>query len=373
MDRLKIIQRTSIIGIITNILLAGFKIAVGMIASSISILMDGVNNLADAGSSTITIIGATLAGKQPDRKHPFGYGRMEYISSLVIGGLVLYTGVTSIIESVKKIIHPETADYSVLALIIIAVALAVKFGLAMFTLANGKKTNSDALIGSGKDAFMDCVLSSATLIAALILKFTGLGLEAYLATVISAFIIKAGIEILLETISKILGEPGEVEDAIAIKQTIGHFEKVHGVYDLILHDYGPDAYVASVHIEVDETMNAEETDKLTREITDKVFEEHNVFLSAVGIYSRNLSNPEAAKLKVTIRDMVLAMEGIKGFHGFYADLEAKSMSFDLVVTLDIKDRKKAYMDALEAVENAYPEYRISAGMDMDLSEAAHEK
>ena len=151
-DREKTIVRTSIIGILTNVLLAAFKAAVGIISNSIAVTLDAVNNLSDALSSVVTIIGAKLGAKAPDKKHPLGYGRIEYLSSMIVAAIVLYAGITSLVESVKKIIHPEAADYGTISLIIIAVAIVVKLVLGRYVKKQGEKVNSGALVASGKDA-----------------------------------------------------------------------------------------------------------------------------------------------------------------------------------------------------------------------------
>ena len=157
--REKTIVRVSITGIVTNLFLVAFKAFVGLVSNSIAVILDAVNNLSDALSSVITIIGAKLGAKQPDRKHPLGYGRIEYLSSVIVAALVLYAGITSLVESVKKIIHPEEADYSVVSLVIISVAIVVKLLLGMYVKKQGEKVNSGALAASGSDALFDAVLS----------------------------------------------------------------------------------------------------------------------------------------------------------------------------------------------------------------------
>ena len=167
-EREKVIVRTSVIGIAANVLLAAFKAAVGLAANSIAVVLDAVNNLTDALSSVITIIGAKLGGKAPDKEHPLGHGRYEYLSALVIAAIVLYAGITALVESVKKIIEPEAADYSVVALVIIAAAVVVKIILGRYVSAKGRQVNSGSLVASGKDALFDAVLSASVLAAALI-------------------------------------------------------------------------------------------------------------------------------------------------------------------------------------------------------------
>lgn len=367
-NRVGIIMKTSIVGIVGNIILALFKVIIGTITNSISVLLDGVNNFADAGSSLITIVGTALAGKNADKKHPFGYGRLEYLSSLIIAGLILYAGISSLVESVKGIITPEVSEYSTVALIVIAVAIVVKLSLALYTQMQGKKAKSDSLVASGKEAILDVVVSLSTLVAAFIFIKTGIALEAYLATIISLIIIKAGIDVLKETISRIIGEPAEVDLYLSIKKTIAEFDKVNGAYDLVLNNYGPEIYTASVHVDVDETMNAKEMDVLSRQITDAIIEKYGVTITAVGFYAHNVLDENAKALEENIKKLALAQEYVKGLHGFYVNEEQKKISFDLVVSFDAKNRREVFENALSLVRESYPEYTIKSAMDSDFNE-----
>ena len=255
-SRDSVIVRTSIIGIVANVFLATFKAIVGVLSNSIAIVLDAVNNLSDAMSSVITIVGTKLAGRKPDRKHPLGYGRLEYLSATIISVIVLYAGVTSFVESVKKILSPEKADYSTVTLVIVAAAVVVKILLGRYVKSVGEKVNSDALIASGTDATLDSIISASTLVAAAIYMTLGISLEAWLGAFISIVIIKSGIEMLKDTVSQILGERADASFTKAIKATIASFPEVNGAYDLLLHAYGPDTYVGSVHIEIPDTMTA---------------------------------------------------------------------------------------------------------------------
>ena len=196
----KIIVRTSVVGIVTNVLLAAFKAAVGLASHSIAVVLDAVNNLSDALSSIITIVGTKLSGKLPDKKHPLGYGRIEYLSAMIVAGIVLYAGITSFVESVKKILRPETPEYSTVSLVIIAVAVVVKIVLGKYVKAQGKKVNSGALVASGSDAMFDTVLSFSVLLSAIVFLVFKVSLEAYVGAVISCFIVKAGLEMMSETV-----------------------------------------------------------------------------------------------------------------------------------------------------------------------------
>ena len=363
-----VIVRTSVIGILANVFLAAFKAAVGLTAHSIAIVMDAVNNLSDAASSVITIVGTKLAGKEPDRKHPFGYGRIEYLSAMVISLLVLYAGVTAFVESVKKIIHPETPDYSVLSLIIVAVAVLVKILLGRYVKGVGEKVNSDSLINSGEDATLDSVISASTLLAAGIYLLFHVSLEAWLGAVIAAVIIKSGIGMLRETLSKILGERADAQLARDIKATITSHPEISGAYDLVLHNYGPDAYNGSVHIEVPDTLSADDLDKLIRKVTVDVLQKHQVLLTAVGVYSYNTKDPVAAAAREKVAQIAAENPYVIQMHGFYLDQMEKTIRFDIVVSFDAKDRKQVYREVFEKVRDAYPDYRLHIAMDTDFSE-----
>ena len=364
-----VIIRTSVIGITANVLLAVFKAVVGLASNSIAIVMDAVNNISDAASSVITIVGTKLAGREPDRKHPFGYGRIEYLSAMIISLLVLYAGVTALVESVKKILAPETPDYSAATLIIVAAAVVVKIVLGRYVKRAGEKVRSDSLVNSGEDATLDSVISASTLVAAGVYLLFGVSLEAWLGAVIAAVIIKAGVEMLRDTLSQLLGERADAAFAREIKATVADHPGISGAYDLILHNYGPDAFQGSVHIEVPDTLSADELDRLIRHVTIDVYKKHNVLLTAVGVYSVNTRDPEAAEAREKVRGIVLSHAHVMQMHGFYIDRAEKTMRFDLVVSFDAPDRKQVFAEACQAVEEAFPGYQIHANMDMDYSES----
>ena len=367
-SRSKTIVKTSIIGILANVFLAAFKAVIGLLAHSIAIVMDAVNNLSDAASSLITIIGTKLAGREADKKHPFGYGRIEYLSAMVISVIVLYAGVTSLVESVKAILHPETPDYNTAALTIVGAAVLVKLVLGRYVKGVGEKVNSDSLVNSGQDAMLDSVISASTLAAAIIYLLSGLSLEAWLGAVISFVIIKSGVEMIKETISHLLGEPGDLGLVRAIKSTVVSFPEVMGTYDMILHNYGPDTYQASLHIEIPDTLSADQVDRLVRSITMKVYEKHQVILTAVGIYSVNSRDPEQLTMRANIREIVLSHAYVRELHGFHYDKEAKTVRFDVVISFDAPSRSEAFKEVLADVKKAYPELTLQVAMDTDFTE-----
>ncbi len=367
-SRERAIVRTSIIGIAANVLLAVFKAAIGLMSNSIAIVMDAVNNISDAGSSLITIIGTKLAGREPDKKHPFGYGRIEYLSAMIISLIVLYAGITSLTESVKKIIAPDTPDYSTVSLIIVGAAVAVKIILGRYVKAVGKKVNSSSLINSGEDATLDSIISASTLVAATIFLIFGISLEAWLGAIISLLIIKAGFEMLKETVSQILGERNDPNLAKSIKETVTSYPEVHGAYDLVLNNYGPDSWNGSIHIEVPDTFSANQLDQLIRSIQEKVYLEHNVILTAIGVYSVNTKDKDIIDAHKHVREKVFAHPHILQMHGFYMDKANKTMRFDIVISFDAKDRKAVYKDILTEIQNEYPDYKLQIAMDTDFAE-----
>ena len=369
MTRESIIIRTSVIGIAANIFLAAFKAFVGLITSSIAIVLDAVNNLSDALSSVITIIGTKLALKPADKKHPFGHGRVEYLTALIIGFIILYAGITSLIESVKKIINPATPDYTMRSLIIIVVAVFVKIFLGLYVKASGKKVNSDSLIASGKDAIMDSIISISTLIAAIIFIFFHISLEAWLGIIISFAIIKAGIETLRETISKILGERIDSHLSKDIKKTIVSCDKeILGAYDLVLNNYGPDIHVGSAHIEVPDTWSADKIDSMSRKIANEVYVKHGVAMSAIGIYSVNTKENTASQIRDRVSKIVMEHKEILQMHGFFVDEKAKIMRFDIIVSFDSLSMKEMFNHVVQDVRDAFPDYDVQVQFDIDISD-----
>ena len=363
--RERAIIRTSMIGVGTNVMLAVFKAIIGLISNSIAITLDAVNNISDALSSVITIIGTKLGAKEPDKNHPLGHGRIEYISSMVVAAIVLYAGITSLVESFKKIISPEKADYDIISLVIIGVAVLVKVLLGKYVKKQGVKHNSGALIASGSDALFDALISASVLASAIIYLAFDISLEAYVGVLISIFIVKAGIEMMTETISEILGKRSDKEDSDKIKNIIAEEKEVRGVYDLIIFNFGPSKNYASVHIELDDIMTVDEVDVLTRKIEAKVYQQSGVILTGVGVYSHNTSNEEVAVIKNTVKEKILSFDWALQMHGFYLDMEEKSIRLDVVISFDI-EKEKALSILTESIRQLYPTYSIKITTDLDV-------
>ncbi|RRD22647.1 cation diffusion facilitator family transporter [Fusobacterium canifelinum] len=364
--RESVIIKTSIIGIFTNLLLVIFKAIIGLISNSIAILLDAVNNLSDALSSIVTIISTKIADSEPDKEHPLGHGRIEYLSAMIVAGIIFYAGITSLVESIKKIFNPVEVKYSNVTFIILIVSIILKLLLGKYVKNIGEKFNSPSLVASGSDATFDAILSASVLVSAILYIFTDINIEAYVGILISIFIIKSGIEIFMEAVNEILGKRVDKKTINEIKNTICGIENVHGAYDLILHNYGPDKYVGSVHIEIPDSMSAEEIDPLERYIADVVFKKHNVYLSGITIYSVNTKNEEIIKIRSNILKIVMSNEGILEFHGFYLEEKNKTIRFDIIIDYSIKNRKEIYNKILNDIKKEYPDYSINIKVDIDI-------
>lgn len=366
-DRVKSIIITSVVGIVTNVLLAAFKVIIGVVTGSIAIILDGVNNLSDALSSTITIVGTLLAGRKPDKKHPYGYGRIEYITAMIIAAIVLYAGITSFTESVKKILNPVKPEYTAVSFVIIGVAIVAKLVLGKFVETRGKRLNSSALEASGKDALMDAVLSASVLISAIIFVATGISLEAYVGIIISAAIVKSAVEMIVDTVNEILGQRADYETSRRIKSLLCEEPEVRGAYDLFINNYGPGTNYASVHIELPDTMTVDEVDSLTRRLQMKVYKETGIMLVGVGVYSCNTSDDKIIALRDKIAQTVLSHEWAIQMHGFYYEEELNEIRFDVVMSFDIFPLKGIEIINNELSEK-FPDYKFNIVPDIDISD-----
>lgn len=364
-NRGEVIVKTSIVGILTNVFLAVFKAILGVFVNSIALILDAVNNLSDALSSIVTIIGEKFASKSPDKKHPMGYGRIEYLSSMVISALVLYAGITSLVECIKKIINPSQASYTKLSIFIIALAVIVKYILGEYVKRQGEKVNSTALIASGKDSIFDSILSFSVFISAIIYTVFNVSLEAYVGIIISIFMIKAGFEMIGSTIDDLIGHRADSNMVKTLKNIISREEVVIGVYDLALFNYGPNKYYASAHVELEDTMQVDEVDELTRKLQYEIYKKTGIILIALGIYSFNTKNKQASEIRNTVEKKILKNDWALQVHGFYADTKIKTMRFDVVLSFDIKS-EVAVEKIKKEIGKLYPDYTIQIVADLDL-------
>ncbi len=367
MDRSSQIIRTSWIGIAANVLLAGFKAFVGILASSVAIVMDAVNNLSDALSSVITIVGTKLSQRPADRKHPFGFGRIEYFSAIIIAVIVLSAGITSLIESVKKIFNPTQPTYTTVTLIVIVVAIVVKLILGQYVKRKGVQLKSDALIASGSDALFDAVITLATLVSAGVMLLWNFSLDGILGALISIVIIKAGVEMLASPVNELLGKSISAELTNQIKKEVMEFEGVHGVFDLILHNYGPDVKIGSLHINVKDTMTAYDIHGLTRKISTQMFMKHGIVMT-VGVYAISTGDNRRSELQSKVMKTLAAHKEIVQVHGFYYSEKDNMLSVDVVPDISVHDDNALVGQLTSEIEPLAPESQIVVVVDHNYSE-----
>ena len=362
------VVKTSIVSIIANLVLVGFKALVGFMSNSIAIVTDAVNNLSDALSSIITIIGTKLAGKAPDKKHPYGYGRIEYMTAFIVSAVVLYAGATALVESIKKIFNPEMPDYSAITVVILISGIVVKLVLSFYVRKTGKTIRSDSLIASGADAFNDAILSVSVLASAIIYIIWQVDIEAYIGVVVSLFIIKAGIGLIGESVNSILGARVESSLSRSIKKEIMKEPMIKGAFDLILTDYGPDKYLGSIHIEVPDTLTAVDIDKISRRITKNIMEKYGVIIHTIGVYSINTKDKNSIKIREDIEKIVFSHQGVLQVHGFYIDDIDKIISLDVIIDFAIQNREKLYQHIYDEIQSKYEGYTLNITLDVDASD-----
>ena len=368
MSRNRAIIRTSAAGIAGNLLLAVFKVAAGTAANSVSIITDAVNNIADGMLSLVTIIGTRLSEKEPDKEHPFGYGRIEYLSSLIIGLLITYAGFDALRSSVLRLLHPEPVDYSALTMAVVAAGVLVKVLIGLYTKKQGEELSSQPLIASGIDALNDSIGSAAIFLAAVIYMMSGYAIEAWVGAAISLLIMKNGIVTLRETASGILGEAPDMKLAAAVRNSIQSFPEIDGVYDLAIHSYGRERMVGSAHIEVSDQLTVAWIDNLQRAVIRKVKEDTGVEMMGLSIYAINTNPEEIIAIREAVRNIVRNTEGGKEMHGFYIDLVDKTMNFEAVLEFGVRSMESFRTELLEKVKKAYPEYDIQINVLHDFTE-----
>ena len=368
--REKEIIKTSIIGIIGNVILVLFKAFVGIIANSVSIIMDAINNFTDALSSIITIIGTKLSGKKANKKHPYGYGRIEYMTSTLIAILILFAGGMAIYESIKSIIDHYQNDtmpsFEIYSIIIIAAAILVKVSIGLFFRHKGKKIDSEALKASGMDALFDSVLSTATLIGVILAKFANLYVEGFLGIIIGLFILKSGFGVLVESLSSMIGNRFDKEYIKEIKKEINSIDGVKGSYDLILNSYGHNKSIGSVHIGVSDKLSAKEIQKIERDITMLMYTKYNTIMT-IGIYAENFSDEFTKEYYSKVLDIIKKYDTVLQIHGFYIDKELMLINYDLVISFDDNNPEETINKIKEETEALDSNYRIIINYDQDFS------
>ena len=364
-ERRKKIIGVSIIGIVANLLLGVLKAVLGLLSGSIALISDALNNITDSSSSLITIVGTKLAAKAPDKQHPFGHGRTEYLTSLLIGGIVFLTGFQSLISSVKAVFNKEDINTDITTVIIIIATIAAKVLLGTFTENSGKKLNSTALIASGADAKNDAVVSVVTLISSILYMFAKISVDGIAGVIISVFILKTAYEVLSDTIKKLLGERVDGEMVRGIKDIVRNTEGVINCFDLILNDYGPDFYTGSINVEIEDERSIGEMYPILHEAQTKIYNKYNVFL-VFGFYSVDVDDERYIKIKSLLKNYKENERHIINYHGIVIDEKDKTIYCDITKDFDITG-ETIIENVNRILKEEFPEYNIHVNIDTEFS------
>lgn len=358
-----------IVGIISNVLLCAMKILIGLISGSIAIVADGINNLADASSSLITLIGFKLASMPEDKDHPYGHARYEYLTGLLVSVLIIIVGVQLLRSSVDKVLHPDPLNFSIVTVIVLVIAIAIKVWQAIFNISIGKKINSLTLIATGTDSRNDVISTCAVLVSLIIGKLSGFQLDGIMGCLVALFIIWSGIQLIRETISPLLGEAPDTELVQDIQTLVLDNPGVLGVHDLIVHNYGPGKIFASIHIEVDSEGNLLEIHELIDDIEMKVKKTLNIEFTA-HMDPVELNNPLVQQMNVLIAEAILIFDGVQSFHDLriVTGIDHTNIIFDVVLKPDCILTHDDIVSTLSAaVKKVDPKYCVVVNFDLDYT------
>ena len=347
-----------VVGIISNLFLCIMKILIGVFSGSIAIIADGINNMADASSSIITLVGFRLASKPEDEDHPYGHARIEYLTGLFVSILIIVLGVQLFKTSLEKIFNPDTLEFSYITIITLVIAIAVKLWQSLFNISIGKKINSLTLIATGADSRNDVIATSAVLVSVLVVKFTGLQIDGYMGCLVALFIIWSGIQLVRDTISPLLGEAPDDDLVKAITETVKKEPGILGIHDLMVHNYGPGKIFASIHVEVDadgDLMKSHDMiDNIERIVTESLRIEFVIHMDPV-----KTNDPLIHRMKAVISEAFAPLDGVENIHDFriVPGPTHTNIIFDVVLSMDCryteKEIQKIADDTVKAIDDNY--------------------
>jgi len=360
------------VGIILNIILFIIKLSVGLLLNSIAATADAINNLSDVASSVITILGFKLSSKPADKEHPFGHGRIEYLSGLIVSFIVLLTGVEFIKASLDRILHPVPVSFNMLSFILIVLTIFAKLWLGVFNKDIANAINSTALKASSLDAFMDVIASSCVALSILLAKWVSFPIDGYIGLLVALFIIYSGFTLIKETLDQLLGASTDPELAKEIITGIMSYEYIYGVHDLIVHNYGPGRCMASIHVEVPCDISIMKIHEIVDEAEKKLSKKLNVHL-VMHTDPINTYSEEVAKEKKSLEEILKSFSIINSFHDFrvVGEGEHKKLIFDIVINSTIKytleDKENLKVEIQNEVRKNHEFYNTVITVDNDFS------
>lgn len=343
------------VGIVCNLLLCGLKLLAGLLAGSLAMIADAFNNLSDAGSAVVTLIGFKLAGAPPDKDHPFGHGRMEYLSAMGVAVLIILAGFELAGSALDKILHPVEATFHPIAVIILVVSIAVKLWMALFNRRVGRLIRSDALAAASTDSRNDVLCTSVVLISAVVSAFTHWSLDGWVGMAVALFVIWSGFSVIRDAVSPLLGQAPDPQLVESIQTTVLSYEGVVGIHDLIVHDYGPGRVMVSLHAEVPEDQPIRKSHDIIDNIEMELMERFHI-LSCIHMDPVDTDNPETLRLKEMTIGLMNTIDPRLTLHDFrvVAGESHTNLLFDLVVPHQTKNATELADRMQQAVHEADP-------------------
>ena len=322
----------SVVGIFCNVLLFSVKLTIGLILSSLAVTADAFNNLSDAASSIISFIGVKMAGKPADAEHPFGHGRIEYIAALIVSFLVIEVGFTFFKSSISKILHPEELSFDLVPFVILILSILVKLWMAFFNNKLGKRIDSKVMLATAADSLGDVITTSATVLSIIICHFTSINVDAIAGLIVSAIVIWSGISIAKDTLEPLIGERVPAELYQKITDIVESYDGIVGTHDLIVHNYGPNRSMATIHAEVPNDINIEVSHEIIDKIERDVKKDLNILL-VIHMDPVEMRDEEVLSLREKTSRIVHALDPELNFHDFRVlkENEQRNLIFDLVV------------------------------------------
>ena len=365
-DRNQLIIKFNLTGIVMNFALAVMKMIVGSVTNARAIFLDGINSLADMLSSIISVFTTWIGGRKGDPEHPFGYGRLEYLSSLAVTMFIMYVGIRTIINTIKKMSGQGTPPtYTLISIVVVCISMIEKFAFGIIMRKKGRQLNSSAMTMTGLDSIGDGLVSLSILFAIAIYKQTGVDIQNYLCIAVAVLIIKSGFSALSECVTKILGTKIDHETMTKIRKMIAVMPEVLNVSNLIIHCYGEGKYLGSVDVAVDEKLSAAEISKLSRRIIRSA-RELGVTITSVGISAVNLGDPAAIEIMDELIEIARKHECVKHVHSLTLDQEEKEISFYVVPDYAKKHREKGLEAFYKEVCSKYPDLTVEMNTTIDM-------